>query len=153
MVGSRIYNGKETRHSLFDDLVGIDLVEGAGVDRVLNLEHALPEDLGLFDHVECTSVLEHSKRPWRMAENIERLMKPGASIYVSVPFVWRIHAYPNDYWRMSRAALPILFPSIDWMSLMYADRTLHTKDRIPATPVDDYYHIARSETCGFGYRK
>ena len=83
--------------------------EGEGVDLVLDLEESLPEGLGTFAHVECMSVLEHSKRPWLLAANPEQLMEPGATIFVSVPFIWRFHGYPSDYFRLTPEALPVLF--------------------------------------------
>jgi hypothetical protein len=66
----------------------------------------LPPGLGTFEHVDCLSVLEHSKRPWLLAANLERLMRPGATIYITVPFIFRkIHAYPDDYYRFTPAAV------------------------------------------------
>lgn len=155
MVGSRIYGGKRTRHHLFPHLLGVDLTAGEGVDMVLDMEE--PVEIGEFFHVECTSVLEHSRRPWLLAANIEHVMLPGATLYVSVPFCWRLHgtdgSYGGDYWRMSVEGVRSLFRGIEWTALMYADRKLHEKPRIPAAEVDGHYYLARSEVVGFGHRR
>ena len=105
IVGSRVYEGREDRRPLFADAIGVDMLAGPGVDRVLNLEDPLPSDLGQFDHVECISVLEHSKRPWKLAANLTRLMSMGATIYLAAPFIWRVHNFPNDYFRYTRYGL------------------------------------------------
>ena len=125
------------------------MLDGPGVDHVLNLEGQLPRGLGLFDHIECISVLEHAPRPWLLAANLERLMAPGCTLHVTVPFVWRIHAYPNDYWRMTPEALPLLFPSITWEQRMLAGSALVT-DQVQRVKLRGFPYMARTETCGFG---
>lgn len=153
IVGSKVYGGKEDRRKRYADAVGIDMLEGDGVDRVIDLEEPLPDDLGLFDHVECMSVLEHSRRPWLMAANIERLMNPGASLFVSAPFVWRVHAYPNDYWRYTPEGVAALFPNIEWSALMMASNILSAKPKLMATHSNGHPYMPRAEVAGFGHRR
>lgn len=153
IVGSKVYNGKEDRRKRYADAVGIDMLEGDGVDLVIDLEEPLPGDLGLFDHVECMSVLEHSRRPWLMAANIERLMKPGASIFVSAPFVWRVHGYPNDYWRYTPEGIAALFPGIEWKRLMMASNVLSDKPKLHALNMHGHPYMSRAEVAAFGYRR
>lgn len=155
IVGSRLYAGKPDRRKLYEDAVGVDMQAGPGVDCVLDLEDPLPYDLGLFDHVECISVIEHSRRPWLMAANIQRLLKPGSTLYVQAPFVWRTHGYPSDYWRYTAEGLRELFPNVEFTRLMYASAgRLSVKSNIPSM---DYgggkVYFARTEICGFGVRK
>ena len=33
---------------------------------------------------------------------------------LSVPFAWKFHGYPSDYWRFTREGVKKLFPRIDW---------------------------------------
>jgi hypothetical protein len=131
---------------------------GPGVDRVLDLEEPLPADLGQFAHVECISVLEHSRRPWLMAANIERLLVPGGTLHVGVPFVgvpfiWRPHQYPSDYWRMTVDGVRALFPGIEWRALMYGTSKLHPQGKLPGAKLDGYPYYARCETYGFGVKR
>lgn len=153
MVGSHLYGEKPDRRKRYADAIGIDMLEGPGVDRVVDLEERLPSDLGKFDHIECMSVLEHSRRPWLLAANLERLLVPGGSIFVSVPFVWRVHAYPNDYWRLTPEALRSIFPTVTWESLRLCSDHIQKTNRIGAlTGANGHPHLARTETCGFGRR-
>jgi SAM-dependent methyltransferase len=149
IVGSQVYRDKEDRRLRYADAVGIDMLDGPGVDRVIDLEEPLPDDLGQFDHVECMSVLEHSRRPWLMAANIERLMAPGATLFVSVPFCWRVHGYPSDYWRMTPDGLLALFSTVDWRHRMIAADQLYEGPKFGTTKVDEHPYLARAETCGF----
>ncbi len=150
IVGSQIYRDKEDRRQRYADVLGVDMLEGPGVDRVLDLEEDLPEDLGQFDHVECMSVLEHSRRPWLLAANLERLMAPGATIFVSVPLCWRIHGYPSDYWRMTPEAIRQLFPNVEWQSLMLASHGLTEGPKFAVVKQGGHPYLARTETVGFG---
>lgn len=119
VVGSKVYGKKQDRRELYKKAVGLDLFPGEGVDIVHDLESPLPDELGKFAHVDCVSVLEHVKRPWLMAANIEAALVENGTLLICVPFVWRVHAYPGDYWRMTTEALEVLFPNIQWHSRKY----------------------------------
>lgn len=163
IVGSRVYPTRQDRRALYPDAVGVDMLEGPGVDFVCNLEE--PYDWlrpGMawnapdgFDHVECISVLEHSRRPWLLAANVERLMAHGATLHLSVPFVWRVHAYPSDYWRFTVEAVRELFPSIDWTALRYVTERAIEKPRAKtrSTSYDGQTFFARSEVLGWGVKR
>lgn len=155
VVGSHVYPGREDRRERYERSIGADIVDGAGVDLVLDLEEPLPSGLaGTFAHVDCISVLEHSRRPWLLAANIERLLVKAGTLFVTAPFVWRIHSYPDDFWRFSLAGLELLFPGIQWTASAYAHSGLSGRGgKIPARKIDDYLYIARTESCMFGYNK
>lgn len=149
VVGAKCYGQKPDRRRLYADAIGIDLFEGEGVDHVHDLEQPLPDCLGKFDHVDCASVLEHVRRPWKMAENIEAALNHGGTIFVQVPFAWRVHDYPADYWRMTAEALDVLFPSIEWRSRKYAvgDRL---RKMVPGSSLAGGVMVSRAELVGFG---
>lgn len=152
VVGSRIYPTSEDRRLLYKDVVGVDMLEGPGVDVVMDLE-APTKDIGMFAHIDCCSVLEHAQRPWKVAANLERMLEPEGTILFSSPFVWRVHAYPHDYWRFTMQAVPILFENIDWKMICYGGATLHTH-KIPAvTDETGYPYMERTEVFAFGVRK
>lgn len=154
IVGSKIYRDKPDRRKLHRDAIGVDMLEGEGVDFVVDLEEPLPIWLTgrNFAHIECMSVLEHSRRPWLLAANLERMLEPGGTIFVSVPFCWRIHAYPDDFYRFTPAGIRAIFPGIEWRDLMLAADELTRGRRLPATKVDGHPYMARTETVGFGRR-
>jgi len=117
------------------------------------VEQPAPEELGQFEHVECMSMLEHCRRLWLVAQNIEEMMVTGATIHLSVPFVWRVHAYPDDYWRMTTSAVREIFKRIKWDALLYGSDGLY--DDASAMGVrnkDGYRTFVRSEVFGFGRR-
>jgi SAM-dependent methyltransferase len=58
-----------------------------------------------YDTVLCSEVLEHVSRPRLALEQMARVMRPGASLVVSVPFLGRLHEEPEDYYRYTRHGL------------------------------------------------
>jgi SAM-dependent methyltransferase len=152
IVGSHVYVGKEDRRQRYADVLGVDMQSGPGVDRVLDLEEALPADLGAFAHVECMSVLEHSRRPWLLAANLERLLEPGGSIFVAVPFVWRVHGYPDDYWRFTASGVRELFPAIKWDAESYAHSDLSDGQHVPCVKLREMPYFMRCEVVMFGHK-
>lgn len=155
IVGSRVYNEKPDRRLLYEpQALGVDMLPGEGVDQVQDMEHpAAAGALGQFDHVECLSVLEHARRPWFVAEVIEACMLPGATLFVSVPFCWPIHAYPDDYWRISPAALEVLFPRIEWIERRLGSQRLISGTKIERRKLAGFPYFPRTETFGFGVRR
>lgn len=150
IVGSKIFGSKPDRRLKYDDVVGVDMVDGAGVDVVLDLEDAGRDVLGTFDHVECMSVLEHSRRPWKLAANLVDMLVPDGTLFVTVPFVWRFHDYSGDYFRYTHQGVQALFEGVNWFEVMYAHTHLTRKTMMPAVDKEDYPYLARTEVCAFG---
>jgi hypothetical protein len=149
IVGSKIHDGtgKPDRRKLYDEAIGVDMQPGDGVDLVLDLEESAPP--GVFAHIECTSVLEHSRRPWLLCANLERVLIDGGTILVMTPWVWREHGYPDDYFRYTPSAIKSLLPSVRWDAQSFI-----IEDEL-ANEVPKMWHggkrwMARSELIMFG---
>lgn len=152
IVGSKVYPGRKDRRLLYPECIGIDLEDGPGVDRVLNLEDG-PADLrGRVAHVECCSVLEHSRRPWALAEGIQDALEPGGTLTLSVPWMWRFHGYPSDYFRFTPEGVKVLFPRIRWLAMRLAtEGELRSRvNLLPAYEIGGHVAFGRAEILGFG---
>ncbi|MCB1789646.1 MAG: class I SAM-dependent methyltransferase [Gammaproteobacteria bacterium] len=137
-IGSKDYGNTASfrDHFVGNEYVGIDMAEGKGVDHVLDLVEGtgdLPKSH--FALAICCSVLEHVRKPWVMADNIASLVREGGMAYISVPWVWRYHAYPDDYFRFSWRGVEELFPGFDWQHIYYSTN-------IP----DEFYEITPETT-------
>lgn len=113
------------RFSSGTEFVGIDLLDGANVDRVLDIcspPKALVAALGKrpFDLVICCHVLEHTRDPHRAARNIEGLLGPKGLAYVATPWSQAFHAAPDDYWRFSLRGLMLMFSRLEILSAFYS---------------------------------
>ena len=129
-AGSKDYGNTQDLRALFrgrldadsssdNEYLGVDMLAGPGVDIVADLSGdfaAVDASLGgrRFGTIFCLSVLEHCENPFAMAENLTRLLKPGGNICVSVPFAFRLHAYPDDFWRFTPSGVRKLFASLEF---------------------------------------
>jgi hypothetical protein len=140
-VGSRDHGSDQDLRGLFGeppDYVGIDMQEGPGVDLVLDLSvdfASIDAALGgrRFASIFCLSVLEHCARPFEMAANLTRLLAPAGALCVGVPFAWKFHGYPSDYWRFTHEGVKQLFPDLGFDP---ADTVLASERENHFLPVD-----------------
>lgn len=79
--------------------IGIDFVEGKGVDLVFDDPYTLPFDDEAADVVVCSSCFEHSEFFWLLFNDILRILKPSGLLYLNVPSNGTFHRYPIDSWR------------------------------------------------------
>jgi SAM-dependent methyltransferase len=90
--------------------IGIDLVEGDNVDRLLDICAPVSKARAVlgdepFDLIVCCHVLEHTKAPARAARNIQALLRPGGLAYLSTPWSQAFHAAPDDYWSAAASSI------------------------------------------------
>jgi len=72
---------------------------------VLNLQYP-PES---FETVISTQVIEHVNNPYKMAEQIFKVLKPGGKVIVTAPFLIPMHSDPDDYFRFTPSGLSEIF--------------------------------------------
>lgn len=63
--------------------------------------HNLPFADGTFDAVVCQAVLEHVLDPWRVAQEITRVLRPNGYVYSEVPFMQQVHEGAFDFTRFT----------------------------------------------------
>jgi SAM-dependent methyltransferase len=122
-VGSKEYGSTSSFRKFYSrsEYVGVDLEAGENVDMVVDLTKGTDGlQTGYFDLAICCSVLEHVARPWIFAEHLSNVMREGGTLYMSVPWVWSFHAYPDDYYRFSWRGVTELFPQFEWSKICYS---------------------------------
>ena len=60
---------------------------------------------GSVDFVLCTEVLEHVPDPLPLLGRIQKGLRPGGRLLLTVPFTARWHFIPHDYWRFTPSGL------------------------------------------------
>ena len=65
----------------------------------------LPYDDSSFDHVLCTEVLEHVADPLVFLADLQRVLRHGGSLILTVPWSAQLHHLPYDYGRFTRFGL------------------------------------------------
>lgn len=113
-VGARNVNG--SIRSLFPPAgyLGIDLVAGPGVDRVLDILKAGDQFNSAFSTVVCCETLEHIKEPWAAIDIMAMALKPGGLFVASWCFAFPLHdaeldkGQSGDYWRTTPSGFEYL---------------------------------------------
>ena len=110
------------------DYGGTDTVRGGAVRKLLeegDLKnyHQLDFETGVdlrepikgekFDLGICMDLLEHTSNPFVVAKNIIDSLNKDAYLFVTVPFVWHLHTYPDDFWRFTPHGLSELFKEME----------------------------------------
>lgn len=79
--------------------IGIDAQEGPNVDLVMTTEFVMPLEPESVDILLCGQTLEHCTNPFKLVEDMYRVVNPGGWVFLAAPFIWRPHFYPLDCFR------------------------------------------------------
>lgn len=82
----------------------LDIFEGPHIDYVGQAE-AIPLPDASVDLVITQEVLEHVADPFKAIAEIHRVLKPGGTLYLQLPFVIGYHPGPTDFWRFTREGM------------------------------------------------
>jgi SAM-dependent methyltransferase len=94
----------------FPCAVQLDIEHHAHVDVVADAEvMSLVLGEGSFDYVVSTSMLEHTKHPWRVIAQTMAVLRPGGVSYTAAPWMYPLHGEPHDYFRFSEGGLRQLY--------------------------------------------
>jgi methyltransferase family protein len=109
-VGARARSGLTRRH-LFDgcQYVGVDVLAGPNVDVVADAHWLTTQFSSEFDGVFSVSTFEHLMMPWKVATEINGVLKAGGWVFTQTHQTWPIHDAPWDFFRFSRDAWRGLF--------------------------------------------
>jgi len=124
-IGSKDHGNTSSFRDYYphSEYIGVDMEPGKNVDYVIDLTEGvgnLKNDY--FSLCVCCSVLEHVNRPWAMAENITNLVRERGYLFVSVPWIWGYHPFPDDYFRFSWRGILQLFPDFKWDHIYYSSK-------------------------------
>lgn len=104
--------GSKPYQQLFncEEYIGIDFVnpghphEGENIDIYYNGK-TIPFPDNHFDSILCSEVFEHIFNLDEVLIELHRVLKPGGSILITCPFIWKEHETPNDFARYTLFAL------------------------------------------------
>lgn len=82
------------------EIITVNIEKNVGADIIASAEKIpLPDNSA--DTVMMTEILEHLQNPKEAIKEAARLLKPGGYMIISTPFLYPIHADPDDYQRMT----------------------------------------------------
>jgi len=108
--------GSKPYISLFkvDEYIGVDFEnEGHPHDNeqidIFYDGKSIPVPDGYFDSALSSEVFEHIFNLEDVLKELNRVLKPGATMLITCPFIWKEHEVPNDFARYTHFALEHLF--------------------------------------------
>lgn len=75
------------------------------LDLTCDLTQPLPFPDGSFDTILLSDVLEHIPEPENLWREMQRILRPEGRIILNVPFFYKLHEIPHDYYRYTEFAL------------------------------------------------
>jgi SAM-dependent methyltransferase len=75
------------------------------LDHECDLTQTLPFASETFDTVILSDVLEHVPEPEHLWREMARILTRGGNALISVPFYYKLHEVPHDYYRYTDNAL------------------------------------------------
>jgi SAM-dependent methyltransferase len=76
-----------------------------GADLIFDAQAPWPVEAAAWDAVLMNNLLEHLFDYEAALAEAHRALKPGGRLVLTVPFLFRLHAAPSDYFRFTRFAL------------------------------------------------
>ncbi|MBK8551397.1 MAG: methyltransferase domain-containing protein [Ignavibacteria bacterium] len=100
----------------FKDITGIDIIEGEGVDHIVDITDInsdfIKNHTGHFSTVICMEVLTHVRNPFKAAESLALLLKKEGTAILSECYVRKITKMPLDLWRFTYDGTKELFSQL-----------------------------------------
>jgi SAM-dependent methyltransferase len=87
-----------------EEYIGCDIRDGPGVDRIEDA-HALSFEDNSVGTLLMIEILEHLPKPDVAVREARRVLRDGGYFVMSVPFTYRLHGFPTDYWRFTASGV------------------------------------------------
>lgn len=103
-----------------DRYVGVDWtnsIHNTKVEIVADLNKDVPIQSAVADTIISLSVMEHLNNPQKMLNEAYRVLKPGGYFILQVPWQWRVHEAPHDYFRYTPYALKNMLEKAGFSSI------------------------------------
>lgn len=99
--------------------IGVDIAHRSNVPNMVtaDVNEGIPLGNNFADIVLCTELLEHTRRPQFVLQEICRITKIGGKVIFTAPMVWPTHEAPNDFFRFTRFGLEHLFKEAGFMNV------------------------------------
>ena len=97
---------------------GVDIVAGPNVDYIIQpYQWDIPTES--YDVVLSGQCLEHVEMPWLWIKEAERVCKKDGLVILTAPWLFPIHQFPVDCWRILPDGMKVLLTKVANMSLLH----------------------------------
>lgn len=100
------------RSHVFENCLYLEVYPSLTADLIVSPDCRYPIKDNSLDGIGSFAVLEHTRKPWLVAEEIYRMLKPGGFTYIDWPFLQPLHGYPSHFFNATREGLTSLFGDV-----------------------------------------
>jgi hypothetical protein len=129
----------------YPNVINLEIYDYPSTD-ILASGDELPFEDATFDAVLSLAVLEHVRDPFRCADEITRVLKPGGKVFAMVAFLQAEHGYPSHFFNATRFGVRALFEELNVESqfLDPSNHPVHTLRQM----LSRYSYVPSSENRG-----
>ena len=145
-IGSRARSGVSYRSWFPPDVehLGIDITDGPNVDIVCDAHHLSRHVDHAFDFAFSMAVFEHLLMPWKVALEMNKVLKEGALGLIISHAAWPLHEEPWDFFRFSKESWRGIFNKHTGFEVVDAQY------QYPASIVPDYINDPNFQQMSLG---
>lgn len=93
---------------VFDNVIGLDVACYKNTDMIVSTD-VLPFFDNTFDAIVSQATFEHIRKPWLVADELYRILKPTGHLYVETAFMQPYHGDPSHYFNMTKNGFKEIF--------------------------------------------
>lgn len=91
-------------YRIHPEIINVDLFPFKEVDFVANVCNMPIKDAAV-DGIVCEDVLEHIAEAPLLLKEISRILKPGGTLIMKIPFLYPYHSSPDDFFRWTESGI------------------------------------------------
>jgi SAM-dependent methyltransferase len=97
------------RDTVYSNCLYLEVYPSRTADIVVAPTCLYPIKSSSLDGIGCFAVLEHTRKPWLVVQEIQRMLKPGGKAFIDWPFLQPVHGFPSHFFNATREGLCSLF--------------------------------------------
>jgi SAM-dependent methyltransferase len=97
------------RKHTFGNCLYVEVYNSRSADLIVEPNCTYPIRDSALDGIGCFAVLEHTRKPWLVVAEMQRMLKPGGKVFIDWPFLQPVHGYPSHFFNATREGLISIF--------------------------------------------
>jgi SAM-dependent methyltransferase len=93
----------------FENCLYLEVYPSVSADVIVDADCTYPILDNSFAGIGCFAVLEHTRKPWLVVQEMRRMLKPGGRVFIDWPFLQPVHGYPSHFFNATREGLTSIF--------------------------------------------
>lgn len=118
-IGGKKYNKRSDPKldlKFVNEILYLNTDKSTNPDIIANAEK-IPCESEYFDNILLIEVLEHLENPKKVLKECYRILKKNGFLYMSIPFLYPIHADPYDFQRWSPTKINLVLKKLNFTNI------------------------------------